>query len=244
MRKALQLAAALLLFGSVTAYAQVSNPDKLVGKPPQPHTRDVPQVTDDLQWLWEYARPTPLGRANDLRLDERFQSLVQREFKQPQAMWGSDPQQRMPLANLVPLFLTKDGAVSGEGARYISVDGCVPSFCPASGLLWIDMGTARPLMVFVGTNWIPDGHATTEAAADYNLWLFPNRSVDANAIPLALVEAISHWNIRLAAAHRTVPHVANALIVEPDGTPYALDPQLAGANSIAPQPDTTTPQSF
>jgi hypothetical protein len=243
MRMTLHLVAALLFFGAAGARAQVSNPDKLVGRPPQPHTRDVPQVTDDLQWLWEYARPTPLGRANDLRMDERFQSLVQREFKQPQAMWGTDPAQPMPLASAVSLFIAKDGAVSGEGGRYISVDGCVSSFCPASGLLWIDMGVAKPLMVFVGTNWIADGHTTTEAAADYNLWLFPNRNVDANAIPLALVEAISHWNIRLAAAHRLVPHIANALLVEPDGTPYALDPQLAGANNIAPQPDTTTPQS-
>jgi hypothetical protein len=244
MRIAFQLVATLLLMGVTTARAQVSNPDKLVGKPPQPHMREVPQVSDDLQWLWQYARPNPLGRANDLRLDERFQSLVQREFKQPQAMWGTDPAHRMPLATVVSLFLTKDGAVSGEGGRYLSIDGCVPSFCSASGMLWMDLGTTRPLMVFVATNWIADGHATTEAAANYNLWLFPNRNVDANAIPLALVEAISHWNIRLAAAHRLVPHVANALLVEPDGTPYALDPQLAGANSIAPQPDTTTPQSF
>jgi len=67
--------------------------------------------------------------------------------------------------------------------------------------------------------------------------------VDPNALPLALTEAISHWDARLAAAHRLVPHINHALLVEPDGSPYALDPQLAGANSIAPQPDTTTPRN-
>jgi hypothetical protein len=243
MRTSLQLAAALLLIGAATTHAQVSNPDKLVGRPPQPPTRQVPQITDDMQWIWQYAQPNPIGRANDLRLDERFQTLVATNFKQPQAMWGTDPQHRLPLAAVIPLFLTKDGSITSGSARYLSIDGCVPSFCPASGLLWIDLGTSKPLMVFAAINWVPDAHATSEAAADYNLWLFPNRNVDANGLPLELVEAISHWNIRLAAAHRLVPHVANALLVEPDGTPYPLDPQLAGANSIAPQPDTTTPQS-
>jgi hypothetical protein len=47
--------------------------------------------------------------------------------------------------------------------------------------------------------------------------------------------------VRLAAAHRMVPHIAHALLVEPDGTPAALNPELAGANTIAPQPDTVTP---
>jgi hypothetical protein len=110
-------------------------------------------------------------------------------------------------------------------------------------LLFIDLGTPQPLMVFVGVNWVADAHSTDEAAADYTLWIFPNRNLDPNAFPVALSDSISHWSIRLAAAHRLVPHVAHALLVEPDGSPFALDPQLAGANAVAPQPDTTTPQT-
>jgi hypothetical protein len=243
MRTPLHLAATLLLTGALTTHAQITSPDKLVAPAPQPHNRQAPQAIDDLQWLWPYAQPNPIGRANDLRLDERFQTLVASNFKQPQAMWSPNPATHPPLATIIPLFLSKYGSVTADHARYLAIDGCVPSFCPAAGLLWIDLGTPHPLMVFAATNWIADNHATDEAAADYNLWLFPDRNVDANALPLALAEAIAHWNIRLAAAHRLVPHVAHALIIEPDGSPFALDPQLAGANTIAPQPDTTTPQS-
>lgn len=246
MRICLHLAAALLLTGA-SAHAQVSSPDKLIAPPPAPQQHQQPKATDDLQWLWQYARPEPIGSAGDLRLDARFQSLLLRNFRQPQSMWGNDPEHRPSLPTVIPLFVLKYGAVTAEQNRYLTVDGCVPSFCPAAGLLWIDLGIAgagaHPLMVFAAVNWTAENHTTDEAAADYELWLFPNRNLDANALPLALAESIAHWNIRLAAAHRMVPHIAHALLVEPDGSPVALDPQLAGANSIAPQPDTLTPHT-
>jgi hypothetical protein len=204
--------------------------------------RSVPRADDDLQWLWQYAKPAPIGRANDLRLDARFQALLANDFKQPQSMWGAE-NSHGTLPTIIPLFLSKYGEVSAEQNRYFIVDGCVPSFCPASGLLWIDLGTAHSLAVFAAVNWSAQGHTTDEASADYDLWLFSSRNLDANALPLALTEAISHWDVRLAAAHRLVPHITHALLVEPDGSPYAFDPQLAGANSIAPQPDTTTPHN-
>jgi len=204
--------------------------------------RSIPRTDDDLQWLWQYAKPEPLGRANDLRLDPRFQALLANDFKQPQSMWGLENSHET-LPTIIPLFLSKYGEVSAEQNRYFIVDGCVPSFCPASGLLWIDLGTSHPFAVFAAVNWSAQGHTTDEANAEYNLWLFSSRNLDPNALPLALTETISHWDVRLAAAHRLVPHITNALLVEPDGSPYALDPQQTGANSIAPQPDTTTPRN-
>jgi hypothetical protein len=240
MRKLLQLAAALLLIGASTTRAQVSNPDNLIAPPPpNPAQHRSVKPVDDLQWLWQFAQPAPIGRANDLRLDVRFQALLQGSFKQSQSMWGP-PNTYEPLATIIPLFLTQYGTVIAEQNRYLTVDGCVPSFCAASGLLWIDLGTPHPLAVFAAVNWDPEAHTTDQPAADYNLWLFSNRPLDADALPLALTQAISHWNVRLAAAHRLVPHIAHALLVEPDGSPVPLDPAMAGANIIAPQPDTTT----
>jgi hypothetical protein len=204
--------------------------------------RNISRADDDLQWLWQYTKPAPLGRANDLRLDARFQALLANDFKQPQSMWGAENSYET-LPTIIPLFLSKYGEVSAEQNRYFIVDGCVPSFCPASGLLWIDLGTSHPFAVFAAVNWSAQGHTTDEADAEYNLWLFSSRYLDPNTLPLALTEAISHWDVRLAAAHRLVPRITHALLVEPDGSPYALDPQLAGANSIAPQPDTTTPRN-
>ena len=240
MRTVFHLAATLLLIGAATARAQITNPNNLVAQPPHNPALQRPAPADNLQWLWQYARPVPIGRASDLRLDARFPLFLQSNFKQPQSMWGP-PNSHEPLATIIPLFLDKYGAVTADDNRYITVDGCVPSFCAASGLLWIDLGRPHPLAVFAAVNWNPDAHTVNEPAADYNLWLFANHPLDADALPLALTQAIAHWNIRLAAAHRLVPHIAHALLVEPDGSPFAINPELAGANVIAPQPDTITP---
>lgn len=241
MRSFFSFAMVMLLCGAANARAQISNPDDLVAPTPKNpaanHARPT-NLADDLQWMWAFAQPGPIGRSDDLRLDARFQLLLAREFKQPQAMWGT-PKYGLPLATVIPLFVMKHGAVTVEGTaggnRYLTVDGCVPDFCAAHGMLWVDLGRPKPLMVFAGVDWTGENQPTDEAAADYNLWLFPNREIGADELPLALTEAIAHWDARLAAAHRLVPHIARAVIVEPDGKPFALDPQMAGANTIAPQ---------
>jgi len=238
MRTTLHLAAAVLLTATY-AHAQNNTPDRLIAPPPRHPARHPPAPGADLQYLWQYTHPSPLGEANNLRVDARFQSFLRNSFPQPQSMWGP-PNSSEPLATIIPLFLTQYGTVTATDNRYISIDGCVPSFCAASGLLWIDLGRPHPLAVFAAVNWDPQAHTTDQPQANYNLWLFTNHPVDANALPLALTEAIANWDARLATAHRLVPHIAHALLVEPDGTPVALDPEQAGANTLAPQPDTTS----
>jgi hypothetical protein len=238
MRTTLHLAAAVLLIAT-TLHAQNNTPDRLIAPPPRNPAIHRPAPADDLQYLGQYTHPAPLGEAAALRLDARFQGFLRDAFTQPQSMWGP-PNSNEPLATIIPLFLTQYGAVTAEQNRYISIDGCVPSFCAASGLLWIDLGRSHPLAVFAAVNWDPQSHTTDQPQANYNLWLFTNHPVDANALPLALTEAIADWDARLATAHRLVPHIAHALLVEPDGTPVALDPEQAGANTLAPQPDTTS----
>ncbi len=243
MRIALQLAAAMLLFSAAAdVRAQISNPNDLVTGPPKPPaSRQHPHApaTGNLQWLWQYAQPVPNGNAVALREDERFAALLESDFKQQQAFWGK----QVPLANVIPRFLSRYGQVNTRENRYLTVDGCIPSFCAAHGMLWIDLGSPNPLLVFAAVNWTTENHTTDEANAEYNLWFFTSRQLSADALPLALTEAISDWDARLASAHRGVPHIVHAILVEPDGQPFALNPKLVGANTLPPQPDTVTPKS-
>lgn len=244
MRRTLQLAALALPFALLAAArAQITDPDKLVAPPPRnPAQHHTLNSSGDLQWMWQYVKPEPLGRAADLRMDARFQLLLAQDFHRPQAMWGEHQAGHSePLDAIIPLFLARYGAVAAEQNRYLTIDGCVPSFCAAHGLLWVDLGSPHPLVVFAAVNWTTQGHTTEEPGAAYNLWLFPSRELSADALPFALTTSLAHWDAHLAAAHRMVPHIAHAVLIEPSGAPYALDPQMAGANSIAPQPDTVTP---
>ena len=233
MRTALHLAASLLLTAT-TLRAQVTNPNNLIAPAPRNPAIHHIAPADNLQYLWQFTRPAPIGRASDLRVDARFQSFLRDAFKQPQSMWGP-PNSNEPLATIIPLFLSQYGAVTATDNRYITIDGCVPSFCAASGLLWIDLGRPHPLAVFAAVNWDPQAHATDQPQRRLQpLALHQPATLDADALPLALTQAIAHWDARLATAHRLVPHIAHALIVQPDGTPVALNPEQAGANTITP----------
>ncbi len=246
MRFIFYIAAALLVLPATRTPAQITSSDKLIAPPPrnpaqQQRLRPAENSSGALQWLWQYTRPEPLGEAANLRVDARFQAFLQSAFPQPQSMWGP-PGSQEPLATVIPLFLTQHGQVTAADNRYIAMDGCVPHFCAASGLLWIDLGTPHPLSVFAAVNWDPNAHSTEQSQANYNLWLFASRPISPDALPFALTEAIAHWNIRLAASHRLVPHIQHALVVEPDGRLFALHPDRIGANVIAPQPETSTSQ--
>ena len=244
MRSLLHLAALLLLSSAAAgARAQITNPNDLVSGPPRPpRTRQQPKApgAGNLQWLWTYAQPVPNGNAVALREDERFAALLDNSFKQPQAFWGK----QVPLSTVIPRFLARYGEVNTKANRYLLVDGCVPSFCAAHGMLWADLGSPDPLLIFAAVNWTTENHTTDEANADYNLWLFTSRQLSADALPLALTTSIADWDARLAQAHRGVPHVLHAILVEPDGQPFPLNPSLVGANTLPPQPDTVTPKAL
>lgn len=241
MRTLLQIIASVALCGLAQGLpAQIFNPNDMVSGPPKPprvRSHESDAKLGNLQWLWQYTQPVPNGNAVTLRGDGRFTNLLETAFKQPQAFWGKN----VPLATVIPRFLERYGQVNSSGNRYLTVDGCVPSFCAAHGLLWADLGASDPLLIFAAVDWTTEKHTTEESTADYNLWLFSSRNLSADALPLALTQAISAWDARLATAHRGVPHISHALLVEPNGQPFPLNPTQVGANTLPPQPDTATP---
>ena len=231
MRKLLQFAALLFLAGACTTHAQITNPDKLVAPPPRPPQISDGPAEDNLQWLWPYTKDPDSEVVLTLRDDVRFRDMLRRNFTTQQTFWGQNPN----LAEAISQFLTRYGHVTTRDNRYITIDGCVRTFCPAAGLLWFDLGSLHPLIVFVGVNWSPAGHTVNEPASSYDLWLYSNHPFTSKTVPEQLVKSIAEWQKYLRSKGRIVPHVGHAIMVDENNRPNFILPELLGANSIAPQ---------
>jgi len=229
MRRHLQLATAslLLITGAMATPAQTHFPQL---------NREKKQ-TEDLQWLWQYAAPTPGGNENGLINDPRFLPLLKQHLTAPQTFWG-DPATGRPYGSLADTaldFLSTPGKVIADDNRYLTIDGCVSHFCPDRGLLFIDLGAPHPLVAFAAIDWITENKTPDQSEAEYTLWLFANRALNPDRIPSALVRSIARWTAEPLADSKTIEHITNAILVDPDGQPHQIAPATIGANTITRQ---------
>ena len=225
MRTTLQLAAILLLTGATATRAQITNPDNLVAPPPKPpQIRQQQPADDDLQWLWQYAKPAPDGTKSGLTADLRFKALLQTNLNAPQSMWGLG----IPLSEAAQTFLSGDGKVASADNRHLTITGCVVDHCAQRGLLFTDLATVRgehtPLVVFAALRWNEQDRATDDPHAPFTLWIFPSRELDAQQLPHALKESVSAF----VGVGCNAPNITNAIVVEPDGVPHIIGALDAG----------------
>jgi hypothetical protein len=219
MRKNLHLATVLLL-ATTAAHAQVTNPDNLIGKPPAPptHQHFTPNA-DNLQWLWQYAQPTPHGAKPALLADNRFPALLKDQLKAPQAFWGIG----VPLSEAAATFLAGPGTIASADNRHLTITGCVVDHCPQRGLLWLDLGRTSPLLVFAALRWNEQGFAANEKGATFTLYLFPNRELDPHELPEALKSSLQAWT-----AACPEPAISGVIFVTPAGATNVLGKLEAG----------------
>ena len=122
-----------------------------------------------------HARRHPQGRPRERpRHDLRFVPFLQQFLTAPQTFWGSPSTAataRSPHRARPPLRPRQGPA---DDNRYVSISGCVVHFCPARGLLWIDLNGAHHLVVFAAIDWSKQGRPTSDPAAEYTLWVFPD----------------------------------------------------------------------
>ncbi len=243
----LQLAAALLLTTTL-AHAQ-TQPH---APAPQPQTKsnkkEKPQ-REDVEWLWQYT-PDGVnkdGRENDLVQDPRFMPFLEQFLTAPQSFWGYAINGRYrSLPNTALDHLTVPNKVIADDNRYLSVSGCVVHFCPARGLLWVDLnGKQQHLVVFAAIDWIKQSRPTTDPAAEYTLWVFPNQPLSiaagpAQHPPAALMKSIGRWTAQPLAGSGIVQNITHAILVDPDGTPHEVPPSALGVASPSSTPDTDT----
>ena len=165
MRRLLQLAAALLLAATLAPAPRAAQAAQREARarrtsngsgstPPTTPTKKAARTTSCRTSASTLPRPVPHRAANLLGtpIDGRYRSL----------------------ANTALDHLTVPGNVLADDNRYVSISGCVVHFCPARGLLWIDLNGAHHLVVFAAIDWVKQGKPTTDPAAEYTLWLFPD----------------------------------------------------------------------
>ncbi len=184
----------------------------------------------DAEWMWQYSPPPADGRENDLIQDAKFRPFLEQNLTAPQSFWGVQGTKYKPLAETAMDFLSVPGKVIADEDRYLTITGCVFHFCPARGMLWVDLNApprAGNLVVFAAIDWIRDSKTTSQPDAEYTLWLFPNQAFgvtpDApNQIPAALIHSISRWTKEPLAGSGIVERVTHAIVVDPDGKPHEV----------------------
>ena len=222
MTRLLQLAIALLLVATL-APAQP-------GKKPKP-------AREDVEWIWQYTPDDANkdGRENDLVQDDRFRPFLDQFLTTTQTFWGSPINGKYrSLASTALDHLTVPDKVLTDDNRYISISGCVVHFCPARGLLWLDLNGAHHLVVFAAIDWIKADKPTSDPAAEYTLYVFPNDPLSgAQHPPGALMKALARWTAQPLPGSAIVQNITHAILVDPDGTPHQVAPSALG---VAPPP--------
>jgi hypothetical protein len=226
MRRLLQFAAALLLLTTLAPAQAVKKP-----KP----------APENVEWLWQYTPDdtNKPGRENDLVQDDRFRPFLDQFLTAPQTFWGTPINDRYrSLASTALDHLSVPDKVLADENRYIAISGCVVHFCPARGLLWIDLNGTHHLVVFAAIDWIKQDKPTTDPTAEYTLWLFPNDPLTIAASgaqhpPAALLKSLARWSAQPLPGTSIVQNITHAILVDPDGTPHELAPSTLG---IAPPP--------
>jgi hypothetical protein len=246
MNRLLQLAAALLLTTTL-AHAQIQPPPPAPTPQSKPNKKERP-APENVEWLWQYTpdATNKNGRENDLAQDLRFKPLLDQYFAAPQTFWGIPINGKYKsLAETALDHLTVPGKVLADGNRYISISGSVIHFAPARGLLWVDLNGSHHLVVFAAIDWIKGGHPTSDPAAEYTLWVFPDEplAITGNAAhpPPALMKSIARWAAEPLPGSGVVQNITHAVLVDPDGTPHEVAPSTLGiAPPPAPKSDTDT----
>jgi hypothetical protein len=218
MRRILHLAAAPLLFTAATTMSA------------QIHLHSDRPAVEDLSWMWQYTQPAPEGHENGLTNDPRFAELLRKHLTAPQRFWNKGEK----LAEVAVEFLAVPGIARGDDNRYLTATGCVRHFCPSRGMLFVDMGGSHPTVVFAAIDWSGDSRGVDEDAAEYTLWIFPDRTLtaadatsDTPHLSPALKRSLGIFSAELKGG-RVPPLITHAFVIDPSGTPHEIPASQTG----------------
>ena len=225
MRLSLQLATALLLTTTL-AHAQIHSP--------QIQTKRDKKSREDIEWLWQYSPPPAEGRENDLIQDPHFKPFLAQYLTAPQTFWGPQTGKPKSLPDTAFDFLSVPGKVIADDDRYLTITGCVFKFCPNRGLLWVDLNSPHPLILFAAIDWVQENHTPSDPAATYTLWLFTSRTISTDKaaetehLPSPFLKSLARWTAEPSSGSNTVQNITHAILVDPNGTPHEIAPSTIG----------------
>ncbi len=236
--KPIRIFVALLTLAIATPIAHA----QLLGQAPIPRKqKKEKQRGADLEWMWQYSPPPADGRENQLIQDPNFQPFLEEYFKAPQSFWGPNPTDpKAPTHKTLPQtvydFLAIPGGVIADEERYITVTGAVFHFRTSRGLIFADLNSPHPLVVFAAIDWIRDSRPVADPQAEYTLWIFPNQppgppSAPTN-LPPPLLKSLTRWMATPVPGTDFPQKITHAILVDADGTPHEI-PVPAG--TVAPE---------
>ena len=101
-------------------------------------------------------------------------------------------------------------------------------------MLFADIASARPLVVFAAIDWSRESHNVDEDSAEYTLWIFPYRALtgadatnDTPRLSPALKRSLGIFSTELHGG-KVPPLVTHAFIVDPDGKPHEIPASETG----------------
>ncbi len=230
------------------ALAQLQSEPPLPTKQKKEDRKKDKQHSGDIEWMWQYS-PDPQkpgqteGREHDLIQDPHYHDFLNEYFKAPQSFWGSttiDPRntQKKSLPNTVDDFLTIPGKVLADENRYLTVTGHVFRYPQGRGLVFVDLNSKQPLVVFAAIDWIRESHPASDPNAEYTLWIFPNQPAGTPQNPLALppplVRSLTRWMPEPLPGSGIVQKITAAILVDPDGTPHQI-PVPSNGPKVTPE---------
>jgi hypothetical protein len=225
----------LLMLLAAWAPAQLVPPPTIPDKPAKIDRHRQPH--EDIEWLWQYSPPPDEGREHELIQDPNYRPFLEHFFTAPQSFWGPE-KPRKSLPDTIEDFLAIPGKVIADEQRYITVTGCVFHFCPSRGLIFADLDSPHPLVVFAAIDWIRDSRPTTDPGAEYTLWIFPNHAPgppdSPTSLPSPLLRSLTRWMAEPIARTGIHQKITAAILVDPNGTPHQIP--VPGSSSVIAAP--------
>ncbi len=219
---------------------------QLIGEPPiPPKNKKEKKRPADLEWMYQYSPPPAEGRENELIQDPHFRPFLDQYFTTPQSFWGPNPTDphaptHKSLAETAYDFLVIPDRVAVDQDRYITATGAVRRFPTSRGLIFADLNTGEPLVVFAAIDWIRDSRPVDDPAAEYTLWIFPNKVPGTpqapTTLPPPLVHALTRWMTKPLARNGVVQKITAAILVDPDGIPHQIPVPVAEPAPAEAQP--------